>query len=484
MRLTVQTTRLAMVPLLAAAMAGCAIKTSPPLPAVAAPDAWRRANPGGQVEIAAQAPDLSSWWTQFHDATLSGLVDEALRANLDVRGARTRLREARARRVLAGQNLQPSVDASVSVSGSGAGDKAGGSRTVVSAGLDASWEPDIFGGHRLGVTASEADLAATSADLHATQVSLVAEVALNYVDLRTYQARLTIAQDNLQRQSETLQLTSWRAQAGLATELDVEQSRANLEQTRSQIPGLETGAAQARHRLAVLTGKPPDALAGALDEAADIPSVSSRITIGIPADTLRQRPDVRAAELRLLGESARLGQAEAARYPTIRLSGSLGAQPLTSVGVALVDTFTSSIVGGLTAPLFNRGKIRQQIEIQGAVEERALIAYEQAILTALEDVENALVALANLQRRATALAASVDASRKAAELARNRYSAGLTGYQTVLDTERTVLSAEDSLKSTESESTSAVIRLYKALGGGWAAEPAAASNPNPQRKTS
>jgi NodT family efflux transporter outer membrane factor (OMF) lipoprotein len=481
---TVKAQRIAAVVLLAATTAGCAVRVSPPKSAVVAPERWRQAAAAGKVDVAADAPDLSSWWTQFNDATLSRLIGDALTANPDLRGTRARLREARARRVLAGQDLQPSVDGSASVSASAATEKAGGSRSVVSAGLDASWEPDIFGGGRFGVRASQADLEATTADLYATQVSLVAEVAFNYVDLRAYQARLAIAQDNLERQAETLQLITWRVQAGLASELDVEQSRANLEQTRSQIPGLETSAAEAAHRLAILTGKPPDALVGTLETPRDIPAISNRLTIGIPADTLRQRPDVRAAELRLVAESARLGQAESARYPSIRLTGSLGAQPLTSVGVALADTFTSSIIGGLTAPLFNRGRIRQQIEIQGAVEERALAAYEQTILTALEDVENALVALANVQRRGEALAAAVDASRKAAELARNRYSAGLANYQTVLDTERTVLSAEDGLTSTEAESTSAVIRLYKALGGGWTAEPTAASTTNAQRKTS
>jgi outer membrane protein TolC len=208
------------------------------------------------------------------------------------------------------------------------------------------------------------------------------------------------------------------------------------------------------------------------------------VVIGIPADTLRQRPDVRAAERRLTAESARLGQANASRYPTVRLTGSLGAQPYSSAGVSLADSVTGSLLAGLTAPLFNRARIRQQIDIQGAVEERALLNYEQAILTALEDVENALVSLANVQRRAAALTASVAASRNAADLARNRYAAGLTSYQTVLDTERTVLSAEDSLKTTEAERTSSVIRLYKALGGGWSADLTSAAGTDPRRKTS
>jgi NodT family efflux transporter outer membrane factor (OMF) lipoprotein len=485
MRDTVRARRFLVIPAMAATLTGCAVAVTPrATPAVGSAAAWGQAPKSGTVEVSASAPDLSAWWSQFNDATLSSLVADALKANPDLRVAQTRLREARARRVLAGHDLQPSVDGSLSGSTSGTTSDTGGSRTTVSAGLDASWEPDFFGSNRLGVRAAQADLEASAADLQTTQVSLIAELALGYVDLRTYQARLAIANDNLARQAETLQLTSWRAQAGLASDLDVEQSRANVEQTRAQIPSLETGIAQAQNRLAILTGRPPGALQAVLGTPAAIPAVPARVVIGIPADTLRQRPDVRAAERRLTAESARLGQANASRYPTIRLTGSLGAQPYSSAGVSIADSVTGSLLAGLTAPIFNRARIRQQIDIQGAVEDRALLNYEQAILTALEDVENALVSLANVQRRATALTASVTASRNAADLARNRYAAGLTSYQTVLDTERTVLSAEDSLKTTEAERTSSVIRLYKALGGGWSAEPASAAGTDPRRKTS
>ncbi len=478
-------TGLLVIPAMAATLAGCAATvTSRATPAAASTAAWSHASKTDRVGVGTAAPDLSAWWSQFNDATLSGLVTDALKANPDLRVAQTRLREARARRALAGQALQPSVDGSASGSTSGTTSGTGGSRTGSSVSLDASWEPDFFGSNRLGIQASQADLEATTADLQSTQVSLVAELALGYVDLRTYQARLAIAKDNLARQAETLQLTTWRAQAGLASDLDVEQSRANVEQTKAQIPTLETGIAQAKNRLAILTGRTPGALEALLDQPAAIPAAPARVVVGIPADTLRQRPDVRAAERRLTAESARLGVANASKYPSIRLSGSLGGSPYSSTGVSLADSLTGSLLAGLTAPIFNRAKIREQIEIQGAVEERALLNYESAILAALEDVENALVSLANVERRAAALTAGVTASRNAADLARNRYAAGLTSYQTVLDTERTVLSAEDSLKTTEAERTSSVIRLYKALGGGWNADPGSAAGTDPRRKTS
>ncbi len=201
-----------------------------------------------------------------------------------------------------------------------------------------------------------------------------------------------------------------------------------------------------------------------------IPAAPERVVVGIPADTLRQRPDVSAAERRLAAETARLNQAKAARYPSFKLTGSLGVESLSLGGLTSGDTVIRSLLGSLTAPLFDRGRIRRQIEIQGESQEQTLAAYERTILTALEEVENALVTLANARRRQTALSAAAEAARNAAQLARSRYIAGLTSYQAVLDTERSVLSIEDGLVSTEAEGTSALIRLYKALGGGWAAD--------------
>jgi NodT family efflux transporter outer membrane factor (OMF) lipoprotein len=341
------------------------------------------------------------------------------------------------------------------------------------AGFDASWEIDVFGGKRRALEAAEADLQSSAETVDATRVSLAAEVARNYVEMRSFQARLAIARSNLDSQSETLQLTGWRAQAGLVSSLDVEQARANREQTRAQVPVLETALAQARHRLAVLLGLPPAALQEQVAGEGAIPRPPARIAVGIPADVLRQRPDVRAAERALAAETARIGQAEAARYPSFTLSGSLGLTAASLDALTGDATTTRSLAAAVSAPIFDGGRLRQQVEIQRAVQERALVGYESAVLTALEEVENALAAYGNSGARRAALADALTAERNAALLARYRYTSGLIDFQPVLDTERTVRTIEDSLATSEADSVLAVVQLYKALGGGWAAQPEA-----------
>jgi NodT family efflux transporter outer membrane factor (OMF) lipoprotein len=440
------------------ASSGCASTrllstAAPPAPT----PAWHTAAEGVLV---GEPQDLSRWWEQLADETLTDLIDRALAGSPDIRTARARLSQARAQRGLAGADLLPSASTSGSAS-----DRRGGAGAF-SAGFDASWEPDVFGGTRAGVDAAEADLRATAEDLHGTQVSLAAEVARNYVELRTLQTRLDIARRNEASQAETLELTGFRAQAGLVGSLDVEQARANLEQTRAQIPALESSLAQAMHRLATLAGLEPAALTAQLGQAAPLPAVPSRVAIGIPAETLRQRPDVRAAEQRIVAEIARLAQAEARRYPQFTLSGSIGFEIVRgalSGGTSLV----ASAAGGVLQTIFDGGRIRQQIAVQSAVEEQAVASYEATVLTALEEVENALVALEKSRQRLSSLAAAAEASTNAALLARNQYTAGLADFQTVLDTERTVRSVEDAVATTEGDRVLALVQLYKALGGGW-----------------
>ncbi|HSQ04230.1 MAG TPA: efflux transporter outer membrane subunit, partial [Burkholderiales bacterium] len=353
--------------------------------------------------------DLAAWWRQLEDPLLSAFIEQALRDSPNVRLAQARLREARARRDLASANRFPTVIASASGSRTRSSREtgSGGTHSLYDAGFDASWEPDVFGGVRRGLEAAEGDLAASQSDLHATQVSLAAEIALNYVEVRSFQARIGIAQANLATQSETLQLTQWRAEAGLTSVLDVEQARTNVEQTRAQIPTLESSLAEAQHRLAILLGMAPGALTPSLKPPGSIPAVPLQLDIGIPADTLRQRPDLRAAERRLAAETARIGQQTAARYPNFSLNGSLGVQALTVGALTSGAAITHQIAAGIAATVVDAGRIRQQIEIQSAIQEQALRSYESAVLTALEDVENALVALATTTQRGTALASAV-----------------------------------------------------------------------------
>jgi NodT family efflux transporter outer membrane factor (OMF) lipoprotein len=413
--------------------------------------------------------DLSRWWERLEDPVLSGLIEAALAGSLDVRSAQARLRRARALRAVAGAGRFPAVSASASVRRAKSSEETGGGRTseLYDAGFDARWEPDIFGGVRRGIEAAQADLEASEASLQSTRVSLAAEVALNYVEARNFQGRLAIARSSFQTQDETYRITEWRAQAGLVGALDVEQARTQLEQTRAQIPNLETGFAQAEHRLAVLLGRAPGSLRERLAEARPIPALPARVAVGIPADTLRQRPDVRMAERTLAAETARIGQAEANRYPALTLSGSIGLEALTLGALGGSSAIAHSVAASLAAVVFDGGRLRQQVEAQGAVAEQALAAYEASILTALEDVENALVALDNSLRRRDALTAAAAAARQAAQLARYRYESGLIDFLTVLDTQRTLLSVEDSLAASRAENASALIRLYKALGGGW-----------------
>jgi len=418
----------------------------------------------------ASAPgDLGQWWRGLNDPLLSELMDQALEASPDLRKAQARLREARARRVVAGAAQYPSVSASGSArrNQSTGNTGTGATGNQFSAGFDASWELDVFGGVRRGVEAAEADHESSEASLGDTQVSLVAEVARSYFEVRSLQIRLGIARSNLASQTETLQLTEFRAQAGLVSSQDVEQARSNREQTLALIPSLETSLAEAEHRLDVLLGQVPGSFHARLAKGGELPAMPSQVAVGIPADTLRQRPDVRVAERKLAAETARVGVAEAARYPSFKFSGSIGVEALTQASIGNGTSAFYSLLGGITAPIFYGGRLRAQVEVQDAVREQALVAYEQAVLGALQEVENALVALAQNRDRAEALRRAVEAARNAALLARQRYGAGVIDFQSVLETERSVLSLEDSLASTRADGVFALIRLYKALGGGW-----------------
>jgi len=461
--------------LAALGLAGCAaVGPDYVPPATDVPAGWSRLDPSAQPVMHADAPgDLSQWWQSLNDPLLPSLIDEALQASPDLRLAQARLREARARRTVAAAGLYPSVTAFGSASRGRSSEEVGSgdTRNFFSTGFDASWEVDVFGGVRRSVEASEANLESTEANLENTRVSLAAEVALNYVQVRNQQTLIGIARANLASQSETLQLTEWRAQAGLVSNQDVEQARSSREQTRALIPVLETSLAETEHGLDILLGKVPGTLHARLGATGELPTVPEQIAVGIPADTLRQRPDVRAAERTLAAETARVGVAEAARYPAFNLSGTIGLEALTFGALGNSGATASSLLAGITGPIFDAGRLRAQVEIQDAVREQALVVYEQTVLAALQDVENALVALVRNRERVEALASAVDAVRNAAQIARQRYSTGLIDFQSVLDSERNVLVLEESLAISRANAVLELIRLYKALGGGWSPQP-------------
>ncbi|MDR2113623.1 MAG: efflux transporter outer membrane subunit [Candidatus Accumulibacter sp.] len=444
---------------------------------VAVPGAWSVSAP--PLSGSAPAPDmLAAWWRQFGDERLERLIDAALTDAPDARSAQARLRQARAQRALAVANLYPSLGVSASATRSRSGTGTGGSgksQTLYTAGFDARWEPSIFGGLVDAADAAEADAAAAEAGLESTRASLAAEVALEYVNLRSSQQRLAFVRANVDSQAETLRISEWRELAGLVTRLDVEQARASLEQSRAALPGLEVARARAEHRLSVLTGQAPGRLRETLRDPLALPAPPDEIAVGIPADTLRQRPDVRAAELALRAEIARTAQSEAERYPSLSLSGSFNWRAFSLTALGGSGNLTRSLAASLAAPLFDAGRIDSRIAAQTAARDQAFVAWEKSLLVALEDVENAMSAYANgrdqvdFRRRAALAAAS------AATLSRAQYQAGLVDFQRVLESERARLTAQDNLVSAEAEVLTAVIQLYKALGGGWNAAGNAAS---------
>ncbi|SEM03951.1 efflux transporter, outer membrane factor (OMF) lipoprotein, NodT family [Syntrophus gentianae] len=412
---------------------------------------------------------LAEWWTTLNDPELSSLMKRAVAGNRDLKKAEARVREARANRGITRAGLFPTVDASGSATRSRSSEETGSGKTsnFYVAGLDAGWELDLFGGVRRSVEAADADLQASQEDLRDVLVSLLAEVALNYVDVRTYQARLSVAESNLATQSETFDLTSWRQQAGLSDDLAVQQARYNLESTRSQIPTLRTGLEEAKNNLAVLLGDQPGKIHGELEERKPTPAISPSVAVGVPADVLRQRPDVRRAERQLAAQTARIGVAKAELYPKFTLSGSIGLEALSSSKLFSSGSKTGSGGIGVTWRIFDAGAIRQNIEVQNALQEQYLMAYETAVLNSLKEVENALTAYAEEEQRRQALQDAVQAARKAAEQAGYKYQTGLADFDSVLEAQRSLLNFQDELAQSDGTVIANLIRLYKALGGGW-----------------
>jgi len=448
---------------LALALAGCATSAPPRAEPVTVdvPAAWSITD----AAAASRATSLLQWWQRFGDPMLDSLVAQALQANTTVRSAQAALQRARALRDVAAAGLWPKVGSSASAQhGTAGGNSTGNSYR---AGLDASWELDVFGTNRSALEAGEAAAQASAASLGDVQVSIAAEVALDYIALRGAQARLAIATDNLASQQDTLQITLWRLQAGLVSSLEAEQGRAAVEQTRAQLPALQTSVEQSRQALAVLTGQPPAALATQLAATAPVPQAADDLALSIPADTLRQRADLRAAELQVSAAAARVAQADAARAPSFKLGGSLGLSALSMGALTNSASIVSTVLASVSWPLFDGGAGRAQVRAEQAALEQAQVAYQAAVLIALKDVEGALVALRGDRERLLHLREAADAAGTAALLARQRFSSGLVDFQTVLETQRTQLSTQDSLASAGADVSADHVRLYKALGGGW-----------------
>jgi NodT family efflux transporter outer membrane factor (OMF) lipoprotein len=438
-------------------------------PTLSMPETWHSEKAAGIAAGESNFSDLAHWWQRLQDPQLSSLIQKAVVKNLDMKKARAKIQEARARRDMAAAGLSPSVTMNASAAWSRSGylsDKSSATNLYASS-LDASWELDIFGGVRRSVEAYTGDLQASEEDLRDTLVTLLSEVAFNYIDVRIYQARIAEAEQTIKSQEETYQLIVWKNQAGLSDDLEVRQARYSLENSRSKLPALRAGLQSSLNNIAVLLGEHPGSVHEYLQNPQSIPTAPIDIAVGVPADILRQRPDVRRAERQLAAQTARIGVATADLYPKFTLSGSIGLETtsLSSIGTSGLWTLLGK--PNFSWNIFKAGAIRQNIKAQTALQEQYVAAYEAAVLTALKEVENALIAYAEEIKHRQTLIAAVEAAEEAAKMSQINFESGLTHFINVLDAQRSLLTYRDELAQSEGAVAADIVRLYKALGGGW-----------------
>lgn len=464
---------------LSALLAGCAVGPdfrAPELPAAGAQ--FARAEPSAVPQLA--SPETGSdaaFWRQFQDEQLTQLVEQALRANQELRGALARLDAAQAllgesrldqlpTLTLSGQALQQRRSESQTMGGPR-------SQRSYSAGINASWELDLFGRVRRNIEAGSADLRASAADLAALQVAIAAQVAAGYADLRGWQQRLHLAEANAANQQDTLRLVQLRLAHGSGTDFDLARAQAQLESTRSRIPALQARIAVAQHRLAVLTGQVPEALIAALDAPAALPQLPQSIAPGTPAELLRRRPDVAAAEARLHAATARVGVATAELFPRLSLGGLLGSSALSTGALFEAGSASRSVFLGVDWSFLDVGRVRARIAASEAGAQIALAQYQQSVLLALEDTENALVGLARTRSEDAHLAQAAEQRARAEQLAQRRYRLGSVGLYEVLDAQRDLYAAQDAAADSRVRGLRAAVALYQALAGGWEGQPPA-----------
>jgi outer membrane protein, multidrug efflux system len=473
---------------------GCAMGPRYQAPQISVPPSWKESSAPGTTT---PTPFLDTWWTAFHDELLDSLITRAAQGNLDLKIAAARVREARAARGIAAAGGLPQVAASANYArtqrsdavppfkGATAGPSPFGSReqNAFEAGFDAQWEIDVFGGVKHDREAALAQFQATEEARRDVLVTLLGDVARNYAELRGAQRRLQIIDEIIRSQQDTLGLAKARFDAGLATDLDVSRAEGLLATTTAQRPLLEQLAKQAVHRLGVLVGKDPGALAAELEPQAPIPPVPPELPLVLPSELLSRRPDLRRAERELAAATARVGVARADLFPRFSILGAFGrrSEDVSDLSSNLSHFFT--VIPGVRWPILSGGRIRANIRVQNARQEQALDDYEKAVLTALEEVENALLAYSREGARRDALRDAVTAEHRALDLATERYTGGLENFLSVLDAQRTLFAAEDQLVQSETSTVVAIITLYKTLGGGWSLDTSqqAPSQPVPDR---
>jgi outer membrane protein, multidrug efflux system len=460
--------------MVSAVLAACAVGPNYHRPATPVPPQFVNVGQPGFNGADVEA----KFWTLFNDPKLDRLVNDSLMANKDLQRARANLQASRAARRLAGFDLFPTVTAAASYT------KRRESRNQLPAiiskdrtlddadvGFDAFWELDFFGRVRRGIQAARAEEQASAASLRDVQVTVTAEVARNYFVLRGLQEQLAVAVRNADNQDQTWKLTQVRLEAGRGTELDSARAEAQLKTTLASVPPLESSIATTIYRLSVLTGRLPDALVAELQAPEPLQQLPPLNAVGDPATLLRRRPDIRVAERSLAASTARIGVAVGDLFPKVTFTGSVGYDAVTFGGLGKRGTDTYSIGPAISWAAFDLGRVGARIKIAHAQADADLATYESSVLGALEETEGALITYGRAQSRRDLLTQAAAASERAADLARQRFQGGLTDFVNVLDAEREALTVQDSLAQSHTQTATALVAVYKALGGGWGDEP-------------
>jgi NodT family efflux transporter outer membrane factor (OMF) lipoprotein len=493
------------------ALTGCTVGPDFKAPSVWSPTSWFTSHnekpPAKDESHPVPEPLDAAWWSEFHDPELSSLEQRVAASNLDLRTAGFRLAESRSQRSIATADQFPSINGNASytrekasnrgvfsalggsdtsANGAGQGTVANGAGSSLGAGgvqtstvngippfdlfqygFDASWEVDLWGRVRRSVESANASVQASAEDRRNVLLSVLAEVARDYIQLRGTQREIEITQDNLRTDQQALNLANDRYKGGLGTELDVANAASQVAAATAQLPQLEQQEAQAINRLSYLIGETPGALRNELVAHKPIPPVPPVVPIGFPSELARRRPDIRQAEAQLHAATADIGVAVASFYPSVTLSGSLGIQALQFKDLATWDARQYALGPSLTIPIFQGGRLKAQLELRKQQQQEAAVNYERTVLQAWHDVDNAMIAYQDEQRRRDQLATAVQANQRALTLARDQYTSGVTDFLNVLDAERSLLTAQQQYAQSTTNVSTDLVALYKALGGGW-----------------
>jgi NodT family efflux transporter outer membrane factor (OMF) lipoprotein len=456
-------------------VAGCAVGPTFKNPQVTVNDSWRA---GGDPHVSKQGAADSSWWRAFHDSTLDRLVELAYQQNLSLQIAGLRIVEARAQLAVVTGRLYPQVQAATA-----SATAIGISQNVVNIpnlprnfgiyqiGFDAGWELDFWGKYRRGVEAEAASLLGSVASYDSALVSLTAEVARTYVVVRTFEVLIAQTEQNVRVQEEGLEVAQSRFRNGATSELDPTQATALLQGTRASIPQLTTELQQARNALSTLLGQAPGTIDALLAGPKEIPRPPEKVFVGVPAEMLRRRPDIRSAELLAAAQCARIGVAKADLYPSFSILGTVGLQastaPTVSHNLFTPSALAYSVGPRINWPFLNYGRLTNGVRVEDARFQELLVSYRDTVLKAAQEVEDALTGFINAEATAVFQQAAVVAAGRAVEIALAQYREGAVDYQRVLDAERSLLQQQNNVAQTNSSTVTNAIALYKALGGGW-----------------